>query len=141
MPHHEFEELERQLLQGGIARVYVDRAILELTEHRADLERDALSAGMSSAAAAEAARTALGSEHAISAAILARPELFDFSHRWPRVAACLGSALLVGSIAEAPVVFCVHRATDILRWSVAGALGALLVSALGGALNWMINLP
>jgi len=141
MPNREFQELERALLESGIARVYVDRTILELTEHRADLEREALAAGMSSEAAASAARTSLGSDQAISTAILARPELFDWSHRWPRVASCVSSALFVGAIAEAPVVFCIHRAADILRWGVAGALAALLVGSLGAWLNWMITLP
>jgi hypothetical protein len=141
MHEREFRELERKLLQGGIARVYVERALLELREHCADLERDALAAGLSSEAAARLARTALGSEQALSAAILARPELHAFSHRWPRVAACVSSALFVGAIAEAPVVFCVHRAPDILRWSIASALALALVGSLGTGLNWMIGLP
>ena len=140
MPDREFQELERALLQSGIARTYVERTILELTEHRADLERDALAAGMSSEAAASAARTSLGSDQAISAAILAQPELFDWSHRWPRLASCLSSALFVGAIAEAPVIFCIHRASDILRWSVASALATVLVASLGAWLNWMIRL-
>lgn len=135
-----FPELERKLLQGGIARVYVERAILELREHCADLERDALAAGLSSTAAAETARAALGSEQAISTAILSRPELLAWNRRWPRVAACVSSVVFVGVVAEAPFVFCVHRASDILRWSIAGALAVVLVGSLGAGLNWMITL-
>jgi hypothetical protein len=141
MPDRGFHELERQLLQGGIARAYVERTILELTAHCADLERDALAAGLSRAAAARAARTALGSERAISAAILARPELLAWSRRWPRVAACVSSVVFVGAMAEVPVIFCVHRATDILRWAIAGGLAVILVGSLGTVLNWMIRLP
>jgi hypothetical protein len=141
MPDRRFEELKRALLNSGVAPLYVERTILELGEHYADLERDALAAGMSSEAAARAARAALGSEQAISAAILAQPELFDWSRRWPRVASCLSSAVLVGAIAEAPVVFCVHRAPDILRWSVAGGFAAVLMGSLAAGLNWMITLP
>lgn len=141
MPDREFQELEQRLLQGGIARNYVDRTILELRDHYADLERDALTAGLSSTAAAETARAALGSERAISAAILARPELLVWSSRWPRVAACVSSVVFVGAIAEAPVVFCVHRAPDILRWTIASALAVVLVGSLGVGLNWMITLP
>jgi hypothetical protein len=141
MPDREFHELRGQLLNGGIARIYVDRTILELREHRADLEGDALAAGLSIAAAKEAARMALGSEQAISAAILARPELRAWNRRWPRVAACVSSVVFVGAVAEAPFVFCMHRAPGILRWSVAGALALLLVGSLGAGLNWMITLP
>jgi hypothetical protein len=141
MPDREFHALRGQLLNGGIARIYVDRTILELREHFADLEGDALAAGLSSAAATEAARTALGSEQAISAAVLARPELLAWNRRWPRVAACVTSVVFVGAVAEAPFVFCFHRAPDILRWSVAGALAAVLVASLGAGLNWMITLP
>jgi hypothetical protein len=141
MPDREFHELKGQLLNGGIARIYVDRTILELREHYADLEGAALAAGLSSASAEEAARAALGSEEAISAAILARPELLAWNHRWPRVAACVTSVVFVGAVAEAPFVFCYHRAPDILRWSAAGALAVLLVASLGAGLNWMIALP
>lgn len=141
MPDREFHELKGQLLNGGIARIYVDRTILELREHYADLEGAALAAGLSSASAEEAARAALGSEEAISAAILARPELLAWNHRWPGVAACVTSVVFVGAVAEAPFVFCYHRAPDILRWSAAGALAVLLVASLGAGLNWMIALP
>jgi hypothetical protein len=141
MPDREFHDLRSQLLNSGIARIYVERTILELREHCADLEGDALAAGLSTAAAKEAARTALGSEQAISAAILSRPELLAWNRRWPRVAACMSSVVFVGAVAEAPFVFCVHRASDILRWSVAGALALVLIGSLGAGLNWMIALP
>jgi hypothetical protein len=141
MPDHEFHELRGQLLKSGIARIYVDRTVLELREHCADLERDALAAGLSSAAAAETARTRLGSEQAISAAILARPELLAWNRRWPHVAACVTSVVFVGAVAEAPFVFCFHRAPDVLRWSAAGALALVLVGSLAAGLNWMITLP
>lgn len=141
MPDREFQELEHRLLQGGIARTYVDRTILELQEHCADLEQAALAAGLSSVAARVTARAALGNEQAISAAILARPELLAWNRRWPHVAACVSSVVFVGALAEAPFVFCFHRAPDILRWSVAGALAAVLVASLGAGLNWMITLP
>jgi hypothetical protein len=141
MPDREFHELRGQLLNSGIARIYVDRTILELREHCEDLEGDALAAGLSMAAAKAAARTALGSDQAISAAILARPELLAWSRRWPRVAACVSSVVLVGAVAEAPFVFCIHRAPEILRWSIVSTLAVVLIGSLGAGLNWMITLP
>src|SRR5262245_66268641 len=96
MPSREFDGLRLELLRGGVSPVYVERTILELGEHYEDLERDALGAGLSGDEAAQCARKLLGSEQAIAAAVLGRPELLSWSRRWPTVALCVRSAAAIG---------------------------------------------
>ena len=47
MPDGAFESLRLELLRRGVAPLYVDRTIVELREHCADLESSARSAGYS----------------------------------------------------------------------------------------------
>ena len=46
MPDEQFESLRLELLRSGVAPLYVERTILELGEHYADLESAALAAGL-----------------------------------------------------------------------------------------------
>ena len=47
MPDAQFEALRLELLTSGVAPLYVERTIVELGEHYADLESAALAAGLS----------------------------------------------------------------------------------------------
>ena len=47
MPESRFEALKLELLQGGVAPVYIARTLLELEEHYTDLEQDATSTNRS----------------------------------------------------------------------------------------------
>jgi hypothetical protein len=138
MPDREFEALRLELLRGGVSPIYVERTIIELGEHYEDLERDALGAGMSREEAAKAARTALGPEHVIVEAVLARPELLSWSRRWPRLALCVRSAAAIGILPALPILYCVDRGQYIARWGSAIGIAVLIVGLLLASLNWMI---
>jgi hypothetical protein len=138
MPGPQFNDSRLELLRGGVAPFYVRRAILELSEHYADLESDALAAGMSSDEAARYARALLGREESLAAAILTHAELFDWSHRWPRVALWLRSAAMVASLPGVPVMFCVDNGPGIARWGASLAVASLVVGSMLFSLNWLI---
>jgi hypothetical protein len=138
MPSREkFAALRLELLRGGVSPLYVERTILELTEHYEDLEDDALGAGMSAEDAARTAVARLGSDQTIAAAVIARRELLSWSHRWPTVALCVRSAATIGAMPAIPVLYCV-RSEELARWSGAVASALVLVALLLAWLNWMI---
>lgn len=140
MPDGPFESLRRELLRSGVAPGYVERTLVELGEHYADLESDALAAGCSAEEAAREARSTIGDEGTIAAAILARPELLTFSTRWPRVAHCLHSAATLGTLPGLPLLYCIEHRPAVARWSVALGVAATLMGSILTALNWLILL-
>jgi hypothetical protein len=137
----QFESLRLELLGSGVTPVYVERTILELTEHYCDLESAALAAGLSADDAARIARDTLGNERAIAAEILAHPELLTFSTRHPRVAQCLQSAVTIGTIPGLPLKFCIEHRPELARWGAAFGLAATLMGSVLAALNWLIVVP
>jgi len=137
----QLESLRLELLKGGVTPFYVERTIVELTEHYTDLESAALAGGLTADDAARSARAALGDEHAILAAILARPELLTFSTRWPRVAHCLHSAAAIGTLPGLPLMFCIEHRPQLARWGAAVSVAATLMGSVLAALNWLIVLP
>ena len=137
----QFESLRLELLRSGISEVYVDRTVLELAEHYADLESAALASGASAAEAQQLARASLGSEQCIAAAVLARPELRSFRTRHPRVAQCLHSAATIGTLPGMPLLFCIEHRPELARWGVAISAAAMLMGSVLAALNWLIVLP
>lgn len=141
MPDAQFESLRLELLQSGVSPVYVDRTILELAEHCADLESAALASGSSAEEARRIARASLGNEQSIAAAILARRELLCFSRRHPRVAQCLLSAAAIGALPGAPLLFCIEHRPELARWGAAIGAAALLMGSVLAALDWLIVLP
>jgi hypothetical protein len=138
MPDDRFEQLRFELTRGGVAQVYVERTLLELNEHYADLESAALAAGASADEAARSARAALGDETAIAAAVLSRRELKCFQARHPRVANCLHSAATIGAIPGLPLMYCIEHRPELARWSVALGLAVTLVGAILATLDWLI---
>ena len=140
MPNRgQFAALRLELLRGGVSPLYVERTILELSEHYEDLESDALSAGMCEEDAARTALEMLGGADIIAAAVMARPELLSWSHRWPTVALCVRSAATIGAMPAIPVLYCV-RSEEFARWSGAVASALVLVGLLLAWLDWMIVL-
>jgi hypothetical protein len=137
----QLESLRLELLRGGVSPVYVDRTIVELGEHYADLESAAVAAGQSPAEAARSAAAALGNESELVAAVLAHRELLSFSTRWPRIAHCLQSAASIGALPGLPLIYCIEHRPELARWSAAiGGATALMGSVLA-ALNWLIVVP
>ena len=141
MREAQLESLRLELLRGGVSPLYVDRTIVELREHYADLESAALAAGQPPAEAARSAAAALGHENELLAAVLARHELLSFSTRWPRVAHCLHSVATIGTLPGLPLLYCIEHRPELARWSAAiGGATALMGSVLA-ALNWLIVGP
>ena len=140
MPDGEFESLRLELLRRGVAPLYVDRTIVELREHCADLESSARSAGYSAEEAALVARNMLGSDRAIAAAVVAQPALLSFSTRWPRVAHCLQSAAAIGTLPGLPLLYCIEHRPELARWTVALGVATTLMGSVLAALNWLIVL-
>jgi hypothetical protein len=134
----QFESLRLELLRGGVTPFYIERTILELEEHYADLESAALAAGSSPEEAARTALAALGNEHAIAAAVLAQADLLTFSRRWPRIAHCLQSAAALGTLPGLPLLYCIEHRPELARWSVALGLATTLMGSVLAALNWLI---
>jgi hypothetical protein len=141
MPDGQFESLRLELLRGGVTRAYVERTILELAEHYADLQRAAAASGLCADEAARAASETLGNERAIAAAILAHPELLTFSARYPRVAQYLHSAAAIGTLPGLPLIFCLAHRPGLARWGAAVSLAATLMGSVLAGLNWLIVLP
>ena len=133
----QLEGLRVELLRSGVSPAYVERTVLELREHYEDLERDALAAGLSGHEAERLARTQIGSEESIAAAVLARSELKVWSYRWPVAARCLRSAATVIALPGLPVVYCIDRRAEIARWSAAACSAFVLVGSLLAWLDWM----
>ena len=140
MPDGQFESLRLELLRRGVAPLYVDRTIVELREHCADLESSARSAGYSAEEAALVARNMLGSDRAIAAAVVAQPALLSFSTRWPRVAHCLQSAAAIGTLPGLPLLYCIEHRPELARWTVALGVATTLMGSVLAALNWLIVL-
>jgi hypothetical protein len=135
-----FEALRLELRRSGVAPFYIERTVSELAEHLADLETAARAAGFGDAEAERVARTTLGDERAIAAAVLGRPELLAWSTRYPRVAHCLHSAATISALPGLPIVYCIEHRPGIARWSAAFGIAVTIVGALMAALNSLIVL-
>jgi hypothetical protein len=141
MRDERFESLRLELLRSGVTPVYVERTVLELTEHYSDLESAALASGLGADEAARVARDTLGDEHTIAAAILAHPQLLTFSTRYPRVAHCLQSAAAIGTLPGRPLMFCIEHRPELARWAAAVGVAATLMGSVLATLNWLIVVP
>ena len=136
----QFEALRLELRQRGVAPLYVERTVVELTAHLADLESAARAAGLSDAEAERVARATIGDDRAIAAAILGRPELLAWSTRYPRVAYCLQSAATIGTLPGLPLVFCIEHRPELARWVASLGIAVTIVGGLMAALNALIVL-
>lgn len=82
MPHR-FEAMSQRLLVAGIAPRHVRRYVRELQDHLADGVSAAQQAGHSLSQAQNIARIQLGSDDALTAAMLVQPALRSYMVRWP----------------------------------------------------------
>jgi len=98
----------------------------ELDDHYADLELEERASGSERPAAAVEALRRLGRQDAIAAAVLAKPELRSWTHRWPWLAGLMSHVLLLLLLPVAPVVACAQRGPAIVRWSVSISLGTAI---------------
>lgn len=86
MTTERFAGLSRRLLRAGVAPRHVKRLIAELEAHFADLVAELQSTGLSPAECESRAAVRLGTEDAVAANILARPELQSWTRQWPWLA-------------------------------------------------------
>jgi hypothetical protein len=136
----QFEALRLELRKRGVAPLYVERTVAELTAHLADLESAARAAGLGDAEAERVARATLGDDRTIAAAVLGRPELLVWSMRYPRVACCLQSAATIGTLPALPLVYCIEHRPELARWGAAFGIAATIVGGLMAGLNALIVL-
>lgn len=130
MPEPRFQSLRTQLQEGGVDGRYIERTIAELRDHYADIEQSEIGRGASPRAAAAAAAAAIGDERTIAAAVLSRPELRQWTQRWPRAARLLHSTALVAAMPVVPVIYCAYRRDVIVRWGASIGLASLLTLGL-----------
>lgn len=130
MPEPLFRNLQRELQRGGVGRRYIERTIAELRDHYADLEQSEIGRGLSPQEAAASAAAAIGDEQTLAAAVLSRPELKQWSHRWPRTARLIRSTALVVAMPAVPVLYCAYRRDVIVRWGASIGLASLLTVGL-----------
>jgi hypothetical protein len=90
-----FEPLRETLLHAGVAPTHVRRYLRELSEHYADLVDEELEAGRSPEGAKAAARTRLGADETLAAAMLAEPSLRSWTGRAPWATLVIGPFLLL----------------------------------------------
>jgi hypothetical protein len=136
----QFEALRLELRKRGVAPLYVERTVAELTAHLADLESAARAAGLGDAEAGRVARATLGDDRTIAAAVFGRPELLVWSMRYPRVAYCLQSAATIGTLPALPLVYCIEHRPELARWGAAFGIAVTIVGGLMAGLNALIVL-
>lgn len=136
----QFEALRLELRKRGVAPLYVERTVAELSAHLADLESAARAAGLGDAEAERVARATLGDDRTIAAAVLGRPELLVWSMRYPRVAYCLQSAATIGTLPALPLVYCIEHRPELARWGAALGIAVTIVGSLMAGLNALIVL-
>jgi hypothetical protein len=136
----QFEALRLELRKRGVAPLYVERTVAELTAHLADLESAARAAGLGDAEAERVARATLGDDRTIATAVLGRPELLVWSMRYPRVANCLQSAATIGTLPALPLVYCIEHRPELARWGAAFGIAVTIVGGLMAGLNALIVL-
>jgi len=139
MPENEFASLKERLLRAGIAPGQVERLLLELKTHAAELLDEEIARGQTVEVAQTAARSRLGSDDEIVRKALEQPALRSWGARWP-VIVCgllppLGLlALSVGTLSALVSVLAVgqhyhaswedgvwpwiHQGTRLIAWSV-----------------------
>jgi len=79
----DFDGLREQLLRAGVAPRHVGRYLAELRHHHDDLIAEERAHGITGPAADEAARTRLGSNDELAAALLAKPGVRSVTARYP----------------------------------------------------------
>jgi hypothetical protein len=127
MPSAGFERLRGSLFERGISERYSQRLLAELEDHFEDLETEFRRSGRPAAEAVQAARAGLGSDDAILACVLSRPELARVDG-W--LNAVVRSLLMTFAPPLQPAVGHADTGSAIARWSVSISLGTVLTVAM-----------
>ncbi len=121
-----FAELSERLLRAGVAPKHVRRTVAELEAHRQDLVAELRANGTPTPQAEVEARLRLGSDEALAASVLARPELRSWARRRP------WAAFAIVPIVSFVAAFAVWAVTFImLVEELKSALGMALLERSG----------
>jgi hypothetical protein len=140
MHEPDFQQLQSELLRVGVAPRHVQRTITELREHLDDLVEAALAHGEDPAIARSLAAQQMGDLQEVAIAIRACPELRTWSFRFPRVAVVLYPLTCLVLLPAMPILAGVAHATQLARWAMCIALGALVTAAMLLILQFSIAL-
>ena len=130
MRNADFHELKSALLQAGIAPRHVQRTILELRDHYADIVDAGIAAGQDRKTAETIASRELGDPIEIVAAMRAYPELLCWGRRYPRLAVVIYPLTCLALLPAVPVLVGVAHAPQVARWSLSLLSAALVTSAI-----------
>lgn len=98
MSRPRFEDLQERLLTKGVAPRHVRRYLAEMQDHYDDLLDAELAKGAARTDAETRARAQLGSNEALAAAMLNRPELRSYASRFPWLVFGLGPILALAIV-------------------------------------------
>lgn len=125
MPDERFQALARYLVDCGIDPKFAARIGAELTDHYADLEREALAANRTAEEAAAEAKLRIGDDSVIAREFVRRPELRAWIYRsaWFLRGVSLFASILVAllSTLSMPVQALVDRSPVLFRYGMAAA--------------------
>ena len=130
MRNADFRNLQAALLQAGIAPRHVQRLVLELREHHADIIDAELAAGRDRKSAEQIASVELGDPAEIVAAMQAYPELLSWERRYPRLAIVIYPLSCLALLPAVPVFIGVAHAPQVARWSVSLLFAGLVTASM-----------
>jgi len=130
MPEPNFEQLQSDLLQAGIAARHVRRTVSELREHLDDLIDADISAGNPPNVARQNAVRRMGDLQEVALAMRACPELRSWSYRYPRIAVLVYPLTCLMLLPAIPVIAGVAHAPQVARWGACVLLGGIVTAAI-----------
>lgn len=130
MPEADFNALRDQLLDSGVAPRHVVRIISELSDHREDLELEALDRGYEPDAAKAQSEERIGTSQTIALHVLRQPELRCWIHRYPRLARLALPVAYVTMLPLSPIYAGIANAPAVVRWCACLFLSAVVTAAM-----------
>jgi TonB family protein len=138
VPRPNFKVLSRRLVEAGVAQHFADRIRSELQDHFADLEEELMQAQRIQRRAALEARRRLGSNDAIVAEFMKRPELFCWVYRSRWLLHLLRAVSLVLLFFRAVSAGLAAWRPALLRYALAAGLALAVTTGILFALQWSI---
>jgi hypothetical protein len=125
-----FSELQRHLLERGVAANQARRITGELGDHLHDLRNEGQQNGLSTSEAERFAMTQLGDPKIIAEKILERTELKTWVYRYPRVARFYLPFAYALLLPATPVIAGIRNPAIVVRWIAALMLSGAVTAAL-----------
>ena len=140
MRRPDFTHLEADLLQAGIAPVYVGRIVTELGDHFEDLVDAGIDDGLDQAAAERHAEHTLGDMQSVAIAMKRAPQLRSWAWRWPHLALVVYPLACAVALPAAPLIAGAQNAANVARWLACVMLGGFVTAAMFLILQLSITL-